>query len=148
MCACLFHSVLVSISYRSYQLVNIKTFPSILAILMESPAESSSSSYSAQITSSGDQPLALPYQHLNNDKNINMDDQKDRYEACFKMDSLGPMIINTDGTIQRVSNWHELTPEEQAKTFRLICARNKKRIEALKQKEEEEQLGEKEEIEN
>lgn len=80
-------------------------------------------------------PLALPYQPDCIAEEA--DAQRDRYEAYFKLDSLGPMIINTDGTIQRVSNWHELTKEEQDKTFRLICARNQKRIEALKREEEE-----------
>ena len=70
-------------------------------------------------------PLALPYEPHNDVQTVD-------YSNCFKLDQLGPMIINTDGSIQRVSNWNELTQEEQDRTFRLICARNQKRLAILK----------------
>jgi hypothetical protein len=53
--------------------------------------------------------------------------------GTVKMDYLGPMIINTDGTVRRIANWQTMTPAEQANTVRLITARNKRRLEALKQ---------------
>ena len=51
----------------------------------------------------------------------------------LKLDELGPIIINTDGTTRRITNWDKLTKNEQTTTWRLISARNKKRIEELKQ---------------
>lgn len=56
---------------------------------------------------------------------------------AIKMDDLGPIIINTDGTTRRIANWQTLTAAEQKNTIRLISARNKKRIEALQQKAEQ-----------
>ena len=50
--------------------------------------------------------------------------------ASLKMDRLGPIVLNTDGSTSRISNWHEMTSEEQENTMRLIARRNKKRIEA------------------
>lgn len=47
------------------------------------------------------------------------------------LDFLGPMIINTDGTINRISNWTSMTDAEQASARRLIAARNKKRKQVL-----------------
>ena len=39
------------------------------------------------------------------------------------------------GSLRRIENWDKLSKAEQANSFRLIAARNKKRIEILKQKE-------------
>lgn len=55
----------------------------------------------------------------------------------LKLDHLGPIIINTDGTTMRIDNWDTLTKAEQTKTWQLISARNQKRIEALKKQLEE-----------
>eukprot|EP01039_Chlorochromonas_danica_P010612 gene10612-11759_t len=44
-----------------------------------------------------------------------------------QLDALGPVIINSDGTVSRIANWHTLTEEEQKKTFRLISKRNQAR---------------------
>ncbi len=49
----------------------------------------------------------------------------------MKMDELGPIIINSDGTTRRIANWDTLSPQEQASSWRLISARNKKRIQKL-----------------
>ncbi len=63
----------------------------------------------------------------------------------LKLDHLGPIIINTDGTTRRIENWDTLTKAEQANTWRLISARNQKRIEVLKkQLEEAKEKGESE----
>lgn len=58
----------------------------------------------------------------------------------LSMEHLGPIIINTDGSLRRIDNWDKLSKEEQDRSFRLIAARNKKRIEILKQKEQQEQV--------
>jgi hypothetical protein len=47
------------------------------------------------------------------------------------MEELGPIVINTDGTTARITNWHEMTPAEQEKTRRVIVARNAKRLAKL-----------------
>ena len=52
----------------------------------------------------------------------------------IKLDELGPIIVNLDGTLSRIPNWHEMTEGEQQKTLRLIAIRNKKRITDLEKK--------------
>jgi uncharacterized protein (DUF2342 family) len=52
-------------------------------------------------------------------------------DFTIKLEDLGPIIVNTDGTLQRIPNWSEMPKEEQAKTVRLVSARNKKRLQAL-----------------
>jgi hypothetical protein len=49
----------------------------------------------------------------------------------FKLAALGPMVIQEDGTIGRISNWATMTPQEQAVAQRLITARNRRRVEEL-----------------
>ena len=51
--------------------------------------------------------------------------------SSVKFDSLGPIIINTDGTLSRIPNWDSLTDAEKVKTIRVIAKRNKIRREAL-----------------
>lgn len=38
--------------------------------------------------------------------------------------SLGPIVLNVDGTMSRVSNWHEMTEPERCATKRMIVKRN------------------------
>ena len=55
---------------------------------------------------------------------------------AVRFEELGPIIINPDGTTRRITNWVNLTKQEQASTFRLISARNKKRLSELQAKSE------------
>ncbi len=61
----------------------------------------------------------------------------------MKFDHLGPIVVNTDGTMARIANWDKMIPREQESAYRIIAARNKQRLEALKKKTEdaEEDLG-------
>lgn len=41
------------------------------------------------------------------------------------LDRLGPVIVNTDGTLARISNWHQMSEREQMVSFvlsRTLCA--------------------------
>ena len=53
---------------------------------------------------------------------------------ALTFERLGPMIINTDGTVRRIANWDILSPQEKESSWRLISARNRKRVEELKRK--------------
>lgn len=64
-------------------------------------------------------------------------DSKEGYRTLklgetLPMDELGPIIINPDGTSRRITNWDNLSKQEQLNTWRIISGRNKKRIEALR----------------
>lgn len=49
-----------------------------------------------------------------------------------QLDHLGPMVINSDGTISRISNWDKLTEPEKSRTIRLVTQRNAMRVQKLK----------------
>ncbi|KAL3480046.1 hypothetical protein BJX99DRAFT_46230 [Aspergillus californicus] len=49
-----------------------------------------------------------------------------------KLDHLGPLIVNTDGTLARISNWEQMTEIERRNTMRVLGKRNKARLDALK----------------
>ena len=53
---------------------------------------------------------------------------------ALTFERLGPMIINTDGTVRRIASWDTLSPQEKESSWRLISARNRKRVEELKRK--------------
>jgi predicted Fe-S protein YdhL (DUF1289 family) len=44
---------------------------------------------------------------------------------------MGPVIINTDGTTRRISNWNELSEQEREVSWRRIAKRNEERREKL-----------------
>jgi hypothetical protein len=48
------------------------------------------------------------------------------------LDSLGPVVVNEDGTISRITNWHEMTDIEKNNILRILPKRNEKRLEKLK----------------
>lgn len=52
-----------------------------------------------------------------------------------KLDYLGPLVVNKDGTTGRVANWAEMTEGERETTLKLLTRRNKQRLEALKKGE-------------
>ena len=53
----------------------------------------------------------------------------------IKMDELGPLIVNPDGTLRRIANWATLSERERANALRTLKRRNNERIEALQQQQ-------------
>jgi hypothetical protein len=53
-------------------------------------------------------------------------------DQTIKLEELGPMVVNEDGTMSRVNNWSEMTEFEKKSFNRLILKRNKERLEKLK----------------
>jgi len=54
-----------------------------------------------------------------------------------KLDELGPMVVNTDGTLSRIANWTQMTDMERGRTLRLLSARNKLRLANEEKKQRE-----------
>ena len=72
-----------------------------------------------------DAPLALPA----------ADGDATRLEVGgggVSMDHLGPVVVNTDGSLSRITNWGDMTAAEQAKTQRVVAKRNEKRLRVLR----------------
>ncbi|EGG01733.1 uncharacterized protein MELLADRAFT_31815, partial [Melampsora larici-populina 98AG31] len=55
--------------------------------------------------------------------------------SAVAFDHLGPMVINTDGSISRISNWDQLSDIEKTRTSRLVIQRNAQRLTRLREKE-------------
>lgn len=47
------------------------------------------------------------------------------------LDELGPIILQVDGRLGRLSNWHDMTETEQTATLQFVAKRNAKRRKAL-----------------
>ncbi|KAJ3100334.1 hypothetical protein HDU96_010377 [Phlyctochytrium bullatum] len=52
------------------------------------------------------------------------------------LDALGPVVVNEDGTLSRIANWHSMTEAEQKNTLRVLGKRNQARMARLKAAEE------------
>jgi hypothetical protein len=52
-----------------------------------------------------------------------------------KLDHLGPLVVNKDGTLSRIGNWDQMTEHEKRNTLRVLGKRNQLRTSALKEAE-------------
>ncbi|KAG6107068.1 hypothetical protein E4U14_004316 [Claviceps sp. LM454 group G7] len=57
--------------------------------------------------------------------------------STVKLDHLGPLVVNTNGTMSRIGNWAQMSSIEKENTLRLLGKRNKQRLEVLKKRAEE-----------
>ncbi|KZS95455.1 hypothetical protein SISNIDRAFT_483688 [Sistotremastrum niveocremeum HHB9708] len=48
--------------------------------------------------------------------------------STLKLDELGPMVVNSDGTLSRIANWREMSEIEKDRTLRVLVARNRVRL--------------------
>ncbi|KAH6600352.1 hypothetical protein BASA50_002363 [Batrachochytrium salamandrivorans] len=49
------------------------------------------------------------------------------------LDGLGPVIVNVNGTLSRITNWLDMSEQEQASIMRIIPQRNQRRMKVLKE---------------
>ena len=82
-------------------------------------------------------PLALPEAPHNSTTQLDMSNG----DVSIKLDHLGPMVVNVDGTMSRISNWDKMADIEKENTLRIIGKRNKARLEVLRAKEVEKGEG-------
>ena len=73
-------------------------------------------------------PLALPEAPANATTQLDMSTGG----TTVSLDHLGPMVVNVDGTMSRISNWDKMAEIEKKNTLRIIGKRNKDRLSALK----------------
>lgn len=53
-------------------------------------------------------------------------------DASVKLDSLGPLVVNADGTVARIGNWLQMTDIERKNTLRVLGKRNAQRLAVLR----------------
>ncbi|KAG1140181.1 hypothetical protein G6F37_010447 [Rhizopus arrhizus] len=51
----------------------------------------------------------------------------------YKLKELGPVVVNEDGTISRINNWHEMTEIERNNVNKILLKRNRQRLAKLKE---------------
>jgi hypothetical protein len=78
-------------------------------------------------TSQNKPVLALP--SISEDEATKLDMSSGQGTA--KLDALGPMVVNVDGTLSRITNWDKMAEIERKNTLRIINKRNKERLEKL-----------------
>ncbi|KAL5520326.1 hypothetical protein ACEPAG_9540 [Sanghuangporus baumii] len=85
-------------------------------------------------------PLALP-QPSECDDAEKLDLSQEQINT-LKFDKLGPMVVNSDGTLSRITNWDKMVPLERERTMRVLNARNKLRLDEQQQKKSTDPSGE------
>lgn len=94
----------------------------------------------ANQTSTTSAPLALPSSASNAPTTTTTIDMSGG-NTTVQLDHLGPMVVNTDGTMSRISNWDKMAEIERKATLRIIGKRNQVRLEALRKEAEAEEAG-------
>ncbi|KAG0315547.1 hypothetical protein BGZ99_007409 [Dissophora globulifera] len=59
----------------------------------------------------------------------------------LKLDILGPVVVNEDGTISRIDNWSEMADIEKANVRRILLKRNAQRLARLRTAQQQEAGG-------
>ncbi|CDS05845.1 hypothetical protein LRAMOSA08373 [Lichtheimia ramosa] len=57
----------------------------------------------------------------------------------YKLKELGPVVVNEDGSLSRINNWHDMAPIEKDNVNRILLKRNRERLERLKKQQQQEQ---------
>ncbi|KAF2214491.1 hypothetical protein CERZMDRAFT_37549 [Cercospora zeae-maydis SCOH1-5] len=83
----------------------------------------------ASATDEHGNPLGLPAPPTKDDATkLDLSDGAD----SVKLDHLGPLVVNKDGTLSRISNWEAMTEQEKKATLRILGKRNQLRTDALR----------------
>lgn len=53
------------------------------------------------------------------------------------LDHLGPLVVNKDGSLGRITNWDKMTDGERKSTLKILGKRNKERLKALEDRKQE-----------
>ncbi|PTB67563.1 hypothetical protein BBK36DRAFT_1197093 [Trichoderma citrinoviride] len=53
--------------------------------------------------------------------------------STVKLDHLGPLVVNADGTMSRIANWDKMADIERENTLRILGKRNQERLAALRE---------------
>lgn len=87
-----------------------------------------------QIESSQSQTLSLPAPPPIEEQEQSASPQaKEEDDSIVKFDKLGPMVVNSDGTLSRIHNWQTMNDAERERTKRLVNKRNQIRLQALRE---------------
>jgi hypothetical protein len=78
-------------------------------------------------------PLPLPAPH-DNSTPTQLDVSGDG--TTVKLDYLGPVVVNQDGSLGRISNWDQMSDIERKNTVRVLGKRHAARLATLRSQEE------------
>jgi hypothetical protein len=53
-------------------------------------------------------------------------------DGSVRLDHLGPLVVNVDGTLSRIGNWAQMSEVEKQNTLRVLGKRNQARLAKLR----------------
>ncbi|KAE8827838.1 hypothetical protein HRS9122_09819 [Pyrenophora teres f. teres] len=99
---------------------------------VENPPPQQQQQQEPQDTSESHAPLPLPAPPTDLDPSTTT--KLDVGGQAVKLDKLGPLVVNKDGTLSRIANWDQMADIEKANTLRVLGKRNMLRREDLERK--------------
>lgn len=98
----------------------------------QSPADTPQATDEQHGNTASQQPLPLPPPGPDSTTKIDMSSGG----TTVKLDHLGPLVVNKDGTLSRIANWEHMADIERQNTLRILGKRNQLRMEGLRASEE------------
>ena len=86
------------------------------------PAPEQQNSQSASSAKPSSAPLPLPEPSSSDSTQLSVNGEG------VKLDHLGPMVVNKDGTLSRIANWDSMADIERQNTLRILGKRNQLRL--------------------
>ncbi|GAD95498.1 conserved hypothetical protein [Paecilomyces variotii No. 5] len=149
-------SISQSLYRRATQLVSVPAFQSRSSSLFPTTATATrlfSQSSSAAMSSTNSEPKTTAAEQASSSAETNTSSSPLALPAAeegaqkldvsgsggsVKLDHLGPLVVNQDGSLSRISNWDKMTEIEKKNTLRVLGKRNQLRMDALKAANNEE----------
>ncbi|KAK9426390.1 hypothetical protein SUNI508_02831 [Seiridium unicorne] len=95
---------------------------------VQTPQEASTVSEPGTTASTDKQPLPLPEPSKDGESvTLNVGGEG------VRLDHMGPLVVNQDGSMSRISNWAEMSEIERENTLRIVGKRNQQRLKKLRE---------------
>lgn len=88
--------------------------------------ESQQNAPESQASTTGPLPLPEPGSDASHATQLNVNG------SGVKLDHLGPLVVNKDGSLSRIANWDKMAEIERQNTLRILGKRNQLRLDSLK----------------
>lgn len=111
------------------QMASQRPFSSSSSTSPPSPQDSQPADAAAPSSSSKPSALPAPGEGTSDNPTI-LDVSGDG--TTVKLDALGPLVVNQDGSMARISNWDKMADIEKQNALRIIGKRNQIRLAALR----------------
>jgi hypothetical protein len=125
----------INFIFELHLMYRILSLSLLVCVLLMSSSSSDTKAEALAASSGADEIPRLPPPNPEDSKNL----PTIRLGETIRLEEMGPMILNTDGSVRRIDNWDSLSEHEKEVSWRRISKRNEERRQKLLQKQQDEE---------